>query len=132
MFKAFRNRVTEYNQLAKTINNMHILLLETYFNVKTANNPDDYKSKIWTLAYLVSRDINPITGENKWNMDGKIFIPSMDKRNISLSKALSTINLKLSQISNMCNSGVKKGVTEILAKGDLYYFMDNIRKPTPK
>lgn len=127
MFKVFK-KVAEYNQLAKTINNMNNLLHETYFKVKVANNPNDYKSEILSLAYLVCRDIYQKTEENNWNMDGKILIPSMNKNNITLSTAHSAINLKLSQISNMCNSGVQRAITDILAKGDFYYWIENNRK----
>ena len=131
MFKLF-NKVSDYNHLANTINKMNILLNEMYVKISLASNPNSYKSKIYSIAFLMCRDIIEKTKEGNWDMNGKIFIKSLSNRNITLGAAQEAIDQRLSQICDLCDPHIQKTVSNILAKGDFYYWIEINRKTKSK
>lgn len=118
MFKFIKNGV-EFNKLAKSFGGLYLKIQELERNLNNNNIEDeDLEIEIETLSYIARVEIWDRIEYNNWGLEGKIFVPHMQKGRITIMYAIDQTVQKIMQLATQ--TGYEDIYFDMMQKGKIF------------
>jgi len=120
----FFKKGNEYNKLAKSINGIYILLKQLKVEFESMNIEIDYEMQLSFFAFISRIEIFDRIDKYKWSYSTPIVVPSINKRRITLEKALNASVYEVVAFSEEFD--YSHYITAILEKRKEFYDIESI------
>ena len=115
----------EYNNMAKSMNGMNVMLQEITRGIANSYDPHgEFAEGLLTIAFVARRGVYDRLEKFNWPITGKIVVPTIDRAKITLAYALQQTVGKLHLIA--AELDMTSEIEEIMDKGPLYHKLDNL------